>query len=90
MLKYTDTTVFNVPTQTIVSTINCVGVMGAGLALEFKLRFPEMEINYIERCKEKGVYIGRSYLYKEYGSPWILNFPTKFNWKYPSKIEWIE
>lgn len=90
MIRYTDTTVFNVDAQTIVNTINCVGVMGAGLALEFQLRFPEMERDYVERCKEKKVEVGRPYLYKEYDSPWILNFPTKNHWKYPSRIEWIE
>jgi O-acetyl-ADP-ribose deacetylase (regulator of RNase III) len=90
MLRYTDTTVFNVGAQTIVNTVNCVGVMGTGLALEFQLRFPEMEKDYLERCKQKRVEVGRPYLYKDYGNPWILNFPTKNHWKYPSKIEWIE
>lgn len=90
MLQYTNTTVFNVGAQTIVNTINCVGAMGAGLALEFQLRFPEMEKDYVERCKQKKVCVGRPYLYKEYGNPWILNFPTKNHWKFPSKIEWIE
>ena len=90
MIRYTDTTVFNVDAQTIVNTVNCVGVMGAGLALEFQLRFPEMERDYVERCKAKKVEVGRPYLYKGYDSPWIVNFPTKNHWKYPSKIEWIE
>lgn len=90
MLRYTNTTVFNVGAQTIVNTVNCVGVMGAGLALEFQLRFPEMERDYVERCNQKKVEVGRPYLYKDYGAPWILNFPTKYHWKYPSKIEWVE
>lgn len=90
MLRFTNTTVFNVDAQTIVNTVNCVGVMGAGLALEFQLRFPEMEKDYVERCKAKKVEVGRPYLYKGYGNPWILNFPTKSHWKYPSKLEWIE
>lgn len=90
MLHYTDTTVFNVNAQTIVNTVNCVGVMGAGLALEFQLRFPEMEKDYVERCKRKEVKTGKPYLYKNYGDIWILNFPTKNHWKYPSKIEWID
>jgi O-acetyl-ADP-ribose deacetylase (regulator of RNase III) len=90
MLKYIDTTVFNADTQTIVNTINCVGVMGAGLALEFQLRFPEMARDYTKRCAQKEVKIGRPYLYKEYGTPLILNFPTKNHWKYPSKIDWIQ
>lgn len=90
MIKSTDTTVFNVGAQTIVNTVNCVGVMGAGLALEFQLRFPEMEKDYVERCQANQVHIGRPYLYRDNGYPWILNFPTKNHWKYPSQLEWIE
>jgi O-acetyl-ADP-ribose deacetylase (regulator of RNase III) len=90
MIYYSDSTVFNVPVQTIVNTVNCVGVMGAGLALEFQLRFPEMYEDYTQRCKQKKVQTGRPYVYREYGQPWIVNFPTKNHWKYPSKVEWIE
>lgn len=90
MIRYTDTTVFNVDVQTIVNTINCVGVMGSGLALEFKLRFPEMYEDYAQRCKRKEVKVGRPYLYRGYENPLILNFPTKNHWKYPSKVSWVE
>jgi len=90
MIQYSDSTVFNVDVQTIVNTINCMGVMGAGIALEFRLRFPKMYEDYLNRCSRKAVQIGKPYLYREYGDPWILNFPTKYHWKYPSKLEWIE
>lgn len=90
MIKYSDNTVFNVGAQTLVNSVNCVGVMGAGIALEYKLRFPNMYNNYVTRCVQKEVKIGRPYVYREHGNPWIMNFPTKNNWKYPSKIEWIE
>lgn len=90
MLTYTETTVFNVGAQTIVNTINCVGVMGAGLALEFQLRFPAMEQDYAERCKQRRVVPGKPYIYKGYENPLILNFPTKNHWKHPSKLEWIQ
>ncbi|MEB3887246.1 macro domain-containing protein [Lyngbya sp. CCY1209] len=90
MIKYTDTTVFNVESQTIVNTVNCVGVMGAGLALEFKLRYPDMYEDYLNRCKQKQVRVDHPYLYRGYESPWIMNFATKNHWKYPSKLEWIE
>ena len=74
--------------QTIVNTVNCVGVMGAGIALECRLRFPEMHENYISLCNEEKIDIGLLWIYK---SPkrWILNFPTKKNWKYPSKKEYL-
>lgn len=90
MIEYLETSVFNTDAQTIVNTVNCTGVMGAGLALEFKLRFPEMYRNYVHRCTEKEVKIGRPYLYRNYGTPWIMNFPTKIHWRNPSKIEWIQ
>jgi len=74
--------------QTIVNTVNCVGVMGAGIALECRLRFPEMHENYISLCNEEKIDIGLLWVYK---SPkrWILNFPTKKHWKYPSKKEYL-
>ncbi len=74
--------------QTIVNTVNCVGVMGAGIALECRLRFPEMHENYISLCNEEKIDIGLLWIYK---SPkrWILNFPTKKNWKYPSRKEYL-
>ena len=90
MLTYTDTTVFNVEAQTIVNTVNCEGVMGAGIALEFKLRYPEMFKDYVDRCERREVKVGEPYLFRECGDPWILNFPTKKHWKYHSKLEWIQ
>lgn len=83
--------IFNSKAQTIVNTVNCVGVMGKGIALVFKLRYPQMYDLYKEYCKSKLMGIGRLWLYKgEPEDPWVLNFPTKFHWKYPSKIEYIE
>ena len=83
--------IFNSKAQTIVNTVNCVGVMGKGIALVFKLRYPKMFDLYKEHCKSKLIGIGKLWLYKgEENAPWVLNFPTKFHWKYPSKIEYLE
>lgn len=83
--------IFNTHAQTIVNTVNCQGVMGKGLALVYKLRYPQMFDLYSEYCKSKLMAIGKLWLYKGEGnSPWVLNFPTKLGWKYPSKIEYIE
>lgn len=83
--------IFNTKAQTIVNTINCVGVMGKGIALVYKLRYPKMFDLYSEYCKSKLIGIGKLWLYKnDDDAPWVLNFPTKFHWKYPSKIEYIE
>ena len=51
--------------QTLVNTVNCVGVMGKGIAAEFKKRFPEMCKEYIARCDKKEVKPGVPYVYKE-------------------------
>lgn len=90
MIKYYEGTVFNTPAKTIVNTVNCVGVMGAGIALEFKLRFPQMYEDYKEKCNKNLVRIGRPYIYSHSDDLWILNFPTKKHWRNKSEIEWIE
>lgn len=80
--------------QTLVNTVNCDGVMGAGIALEFKLRLPEMFDRYAEHCRAGLINIGNLWLYKppteSREQRWALNFPTKRHWKYPSKIEYLE
>lgn len=90
-IKHIKGNIFNSNCQTIVNTVNCVGVMGKGIALVHKLRYPEMYLEYREHCKNKLIKIGSLWLYTKQGNaPWILSFPTKNHWKYPSKIEWIE
>lgn len=81
--------IFNTTSQVIVNTVNCEGVMGRGIALEFKNRFPEMFEKYKEFCDQKLMKPGVLQLYKK-STPWILNFPTKIFWKFPSKIDYIE
>lgn len=87
-LIYSDCSVFGTDAQTIVNTVNCVGVMGAGVALEFRLRYPPMFEDYSTRCKNQEVKTGQPYLFKS-KNIWILNFPTKDHWRYPSRLEWI-
>jgi O-acetyl-ADP-ribose deacetylase (regulator of RNase III) len=70
--------------QTLVNSINCVGVMGAGIALEFKRRYPSMFEKYEYQCAQKAIRIGKLWLYKAPGR-WILNFPTKRHWRQPSR-----
>jgi O-acetyl-ADP-ribose deacetylase (regulator of RNase III)/uncharacterized protein YwgA len=76
--------------QTLVNTVNCVGVMGKGIALEFKNHFPKMYQDYLDKCKRGDVKLGRPYLYRGDGEPWILNFPTKDHWRSVSRIKDIE
>jgi uncharacterized protein YwgA/O-acetyl-ADP-ribose deacetylase (regulator of RNase III) len=82
--------IFDSPAQTLVNTINCVGVMGKGLALEFKNRFPDMFFDYEQRCKNRELRLGRPYLYKSLFPPYVLLFPTKDHWRSVSSLEAIE
>ncbi|MCI4330265.1 MAG: macro domain-containing protein [Thermoplasmata archaeon] len=72
--------------QTLTNTVNCVGIMGKGIALDFKKRFPEMFEEYVGRCRTGQVKLGEPYLYKGYGKPWILNFPTKDHWRSMTRL----
>lgn len=80
---------FTSKAQTLVNTVNTVGIMGAGIALEFRLRYPAMFEKYVELCKKKQISIGKLWLFKA-ADRWILNFPTKVDWKDDSKIEYLE
>lgn len=81
--------IFTTKCTTIVNTVNCVGVMGAGIAYECRLRYPEMYEKYQALCKDNLLKIGTLWIYKASNKN-ILNFPTKTDWKQPSKIEYLE
>ncbi|MEL4029715.1 macro domain-containing protein [Caldifermentibacillus hisashii] len=77
----------------IINTVNTVGVMGKGIALEFKKRYPNNFKIYKEACKNKHLDIGKILTVKNEDNDfpkYIINFPTKKHWRYPSKIEYIE
>jgi O-acetyl-ADP-ribose deacetylase (regulator of RNase III) len=87
-LKIIKGNIFTSSAQVLVNTVNCVGVMGAGIALEFRLRYPKMYLEYVELCKNDKIRIGNLWLFKS-KKKWILNFPTKTDWKYPSKESYL-
>lgn len=90
-IKHIKGNIFNSKCQTIVNTVNCVGVMGKGIAFVYRLRYPKMYEEYKDHCNKKLIKTGSLWLYtKQENAPWILNFPTKVHWKFPSKLEWIE
>jgi O-acetyl-ADP-ribose deacetylase (regulator of RNase III)/uncharacterized protein YwgA len=76
--------------QTLVNTVNCVGVMGKGVAEQFKLRFPKMFEDYKSRTDRKAVRLGEPYLYRDPSGARIINFPTKDHWRSPSRLADIE
>jgi O-acetyl-ADP-ribose deacetylase (regulator of RNase III) len=82
-------TVFDSPAQTIVNPVNCVGVMGKGLALAVKSRYPEVFDKYVIACESGKMRIGNLQLVKT-ADRWILNFPTKKHWRGASKLEFVE
>lgn len=81
--------IFESSAQTLVNTVNCVGVMGKGIALGFRQRFPEMYREYVALCARGEVRLGRPYLWQSMVRPWVLNFPTKHHWRESSSLEAI-
>lgn len=82
--------IFQSDCQAIINTINTVGVMGKGLALIYRNKYPVMFAEYRKACFNNEVKIGFMYLWKVPDKDkWIINFPTKEHWRNPSKIEWI-
>jgi len=74
----------------LVNTVNTVGVMGKGLALQFKKAFPESFADYERACEAGEVVTGRMHVVKRLASPkYIINFPTKKHWRHPSKLEYV-
>ena len=89
MITYLKGDIFSSPAQVLVNTVNTVGVMGKGVALEFKKRYPAMFKSYERVCDEKQLEIGKLLLWKG-PEKWVLMFPTKKHWRSPSKLEYIE
>ena len=89
MITYVDGYLLQSPAQTLVNTVNTVGVMGKGIAKEFKEALPEMYNEYRRLCELGKFRTGMLWTYKS-EHKWVLNFPTKQDWRRPSKVEYIE
>lgn len=79
--------------ETLINTVNCVGVMGRGIALQFKKKFPENFKAYAAACKRGEVRPGRMFVFDMGGiaNPrYIINFPTKRHWRNESRLEDID
>ena len=74
----------------IVNPVNCVGVMGKGLALQFKEEYPDNYSAYRKACLSGEVTPGSMFLYEEKSGKLIINFPTKDNWQNPSELSYID
>ena len=89
MITYVVGDLFTSPAKVLVNTVNTVGVMGKGIAKEFKSVYPEMFEEYQYYCEAGLFEVGQLWLYKT-SHKWILNFPTKKHWRNKSKVEYIE
>ena len=89
MITYVVGDLFTSPAKVLVNTVNTVGVMGKGIARDFKRIYPEMFEQYQDYCENGLLEIGKLWLYKT-PHKWILNFPTKKHWRNKSKVEYIE
>jgi O-acetyl-ADP-ribose deacetylase (regulator of RNase III) len=86
MVRFRHGDILRSQAQTLVNTVNCVGVMGKGVALAFRRAYPEMYRDYVARCRAGEVLPGRPYLYKTGTRRQIINFPTKGHWRSDSRI----
>lgn len=93
MIEYTSGDILKCEADALVNTVNCVGVMGRGIALQFKNVFPENFKAYAAACKQEAVQPGQMFVYEtgQLMPPrFIINFPTKRHWRGKSRIEDIE
>lgn len=89
VLTYIKGDLFSSPAQVLVNTVNTVGVMGKGIALEFKNKYPEMFKAYQNVCENQSFDIGKLLLWRK-SEKWVLLFPTKKHWRAPSQVSYIE
>ena len=93
MIEYKTGDILAQDAEALVNTVNCVGVMGRGIALQFKKAFPENFKSYAAACKRDEVQPGRMFVYKtgQMTNPrYIINFPTKRHWRGKSRMEDID
>jgi O-acetyl-ADP-ribose deacetylase (regulator of RNase III) len=90
MLHFTTGDMFETPADIRVNTVNCVGVMGAGVALAFKNRYPGMFKEYKRECNAERIRPGQLHVWKTLTGDWIINLPTKRHWRQHSSYEDIE
>ena len=93
MIAFRQGNLLEADVEAVVNTVNTVGVMGRGIALMFKERFPENYRTYQAACKAREVCTGEMFVTANnelQGPRWIINFPTKEHWKAPTRIEWVK
>ena len=93
MIEYKRGDILREDADALVNTVNCVGVMGRGIALQFKKAFPQNFKDYAAACKKGEVQPGKMFVHKNEGMlkpQYIIGFPTKRHWRGQSRMEDIE
>ena len=92
MIEFKTGNILEANADALVNTVNCVGVMGRGIALQFKNMFPDNFKAYAAACRRSEVQPGKMFVFEtgELSPRYIVNFPTKRHWKGKSRIEDIE
>jgi O-acetyl-ADP-ribose deacetylase (regulator of RNase III) len=93
MIEFRTGNIFDSTAEALVNTVNCVGIMGRGVALQFKNLYPQNFKAYASACARNEVQPGKMFVYPLHeltGPKWIINFPTKRHWRGKSRIEDIE
>lgn len=92
MIRFTEGNLLDTPAEAVVNTVNEFGVMGKGVALLFREHFPECSKAYMEAAARKQIRVGTMFVTETaqlLGPRWVIHFPTKKHWRFPSKIEWV-
>lgn len=93
MISFTQGNLLDAEVDAVVNTVNTVGIMGKGIALMFKERFPTNFDAYALACKNNQVRIGTMFITESqdfFGPRWIINFPTKTDWRVRTRLSWIK
>jgi len=91
MFNIYNKSLFDIPAKSLVNTINCGGIMGAGVALEFKKRYPKMFLDYKEKCEKHLIRPGDCYTFFDVENKiYLLGLAVKEDWRHWSTLEWIE
>ena len=94
MIETTEGDLLKAPVEALVNAVNTVGVMGKGIALQFRQAYPQMFRDYARACRSAEVQLGRMHIHDlgslVAGPRWIINFPTKAHWRAQSRLSDIE
>lgn len=92
MIRYTTGNLLDAKVDALVNAVNTVGIMGKGIALMFRKTFDENYREYVAACKRGDLRTGRMFVTELrglLGPRWIINFPTKQDWRSKTQLRWV-